>query len=343
ARPVLQWVESRNYLTPGIVPQAGAVPQASISAPSTYTADSSTSMSGSVTAPPLLPCLRPRVSHRMQGGMSIPHHSRMHRGMPEIVRGALPGSLDDILSAYQHHHDDHAGAFHHQYHIDSLDPLEYQLNQHDYNEYPNVEHNPSSLDDVIVDDSRPLRPISPAIDYSLPGTTDRGVDGAATQRVQYTLRRPMQQRVRNSQPRRMRYAMQDNVRGVVFTPSTRDNQPQQQQPLVLQPQQQQSAPLVQSQPQQLQQAQPAGYRTIRRVHARSAAGQTAPGRVLLYFPYTIARSAPRFRGIRALFARVSTRVRAALRSVSTADSPSAAAAAATAANGKQPAATTAHH
>lgn len=45
-------------------------------------------------------------------------------------------------------------------------------------------------------------------------------------------------------------------------------------------------------------------------------------------------AAPRFRGIRALFARVSTRVRAALRSVATADAPAAGAAGAA---GKQPA------
>lgn len=47
--------------------------------------------------------------------------------------------------------------------------------------------------------------------------------------------------------------------------------------------------------------------------------------------HTCISAAPRFRGIRALFARVSTRVRAALRSVATADAPAAGAA------GKQPA------
>ncbi|GMT08594.1 hypothetical protein PENTCL1PPCAC_30768, partial [Pristionchus entomophagus] len=279
----------------------------------------------SPSSPPLSPVSPSRLSHRVQSRLSPPRRSNLHRGMPEIVRGALPGSLDDILGAYQHHHDDHAGTFHcpPDYHID---PLEYHLNQNDYHEYPLVEHNPSLLlhSDDVIDDARVHRPASPVIDYSLPGTADRGLD--AVGRVRDPLRRPMQPRMRCTQPRRMRYHMQDNVRGVMFTPSTREKQHQQQPSRHAGRTSASAAAKRTTSPVAAAAAGPAGgYRTIRRVHARAAAAPATAGRAPSLLSVHNRRSAaPRFRGIHALFVRVSTRVRAALRSVATADAPSAA-------------------
>lgn len=287
-----------------------------------------------------------RVSHRVQTGVSPTRRTHLHRGMPEIVRGALPGSLDDILSAYQHHHDDHAGAFHCAPDYDDDAPLEYLLQQHDYNEYPNVEHNPSSVspDEFIVINDPQHRPASPAVDYSLPGTADRSHD-VSGRGLRQEVRRPVQQRMRSTQPRRMRYHLQDNVRGVMFTPSTREKQQHHiQQPVIRQPAARSSAAATAKRA-----VSPAaatghtGYRTIRRVHARSAAAPATAGRApSLLSVHNRRTGGARFRGLRALFVRVSTRVRAVLRAVATADS-----ATPTAGGDKQPTAATAaehaHH